>query len=149
MKTHVACLVILILTAGCHTLTPPPDFMPVERGDLGEYDQRVVSADGVVIGLRSQATASPGTLEFWSQAVANELTTNKGYQLAGAEDTLSVNGQKCKFMTFHYSLRGNSMTYLLAIYVDGRGVLLAEAGGKADLVQKQLPAIRQSLLSAR
>ena len=149
MKIHFACLATLILCAGCHTLTPPADFMPVERGDLGEYDQRVVSADGVVIGVRSQTTSSPGTLEFWSQAVANELTTNKGYQLAGAEDAVGAGGQKCKFMTFHYSLRGNSMTYLLAVYVDGRGVLLAEAGGKADLVQKQLPAIRQSLLSAR
>jgi len=104
--------------------------MPVERADLGEYDQRLVSADGVVIGLRSQTTHSPGTLEFWSKAVANELTNNKGYQLAGAEDATGTNGRKCKFMTFHYSLRGNSMTYLLAIFVDGQGVLLAEAGGQ-------------------
>ncbi len=41
------------------------------------------------------------------------------------------------------------MTYLLAVYVDGRDVLLAEAGGKAEAVESQLPAIRQCLLSAR
>ena len=97
----------------------------------------------------AQTTHSAGTLEFWSRAVANELTTNKGYQLASTEDATGTDGRKCKFMTFNYSLRGNSMTYLLAVYADGREVLLAEAGGKSDLVQKQLPAIRQSLLSAR
>jgi hypothetical protein len=149
MKTVSAFFAILFVAAGCHTITPPPNFMPVQRADLGDYDQRVVSADGVVIGVRSQSTHSAGTLEFWSQALANELVASKGYQLASTEDAPATNGRTCKVMTFRYSLRGNSMTYLLAVFVDGRDVLLAEAGGKSEAVQKQLLAIRQSLLSAR
>jgi hypothetical protein len=123
--------------------------MPVAREDLGDYDQRAVSADGVVVGLRTQRTDSPGTLEFWSQAVTNELAATRGYQLVKSEDAASAGGLKCKLMTFHLDLRGNKMTYLLALYVDGREVLIAEAGGKSELVQKQQEQLRQSLLSVK
>ncbi len=60
---NIPALAMLVLAAGCHTLATPPNFMPVERGDLGAYDQRTVSANGVVIGLRSQRAESP---ERWN-----------------------------------------------------------------------------------
>lgn len=144
-----ACVAALMVLSGCHTFTAPPNFMPVDRSDQGDYDQRMISADGVVIGLRSQRTHTAGTLAFWSQAITNELVNTKGYQLVESGEEKAANGRTCRLMTFTYSLRGNGMTYLLAVHVDGREVLLAEAGGKSDLVQKQLPDIRKSLLSAR
>ena len=148
MRASIIPLLLPFFLAGCHTIETPVNFVQVERGDLGGYHVRAMSADGVVVGLRTQDNPKRGTLEFWSAAMQNELT-GRGYRLVKAEDIRGASGQLGRLMEFATDQRGTGFTYLLATYVTDSTVLLAEAGGKTEAVDKYRPRIRQSLLTAR
>ena len=139
-------------TAGCEPalrMTLPESFVEVDEGTAGPYDMRAVSADGVVLATRRQENPENGTLAFWSEAVEKELVSGRGYKLAGAEDVETAGGMAGRMMTFSASRGGAASTYLVAVYVRGSDILLAEAGGKADAVGRHADAVRKAMLSVR
>jgi len=127
----------------------PKDFVGVSKADLEGHHVRGISADGVVVGLRSEDNAENGTVDFWAQAIQDELKAGRGYELQASEDVKSRSGLEGKLMTFATHQRGATFTYMLAIYVKSGKVLLAEAGGKADAVKKYSEPVREALLSVR
>ena len=148
-------LAILIITAaaglpGClpGTLKLPEHFVSVDEEDRGDYLVRGVSADGVVVALRSRENLKNGSLKFWHEAVRSELA-GRGYRLGETEDITSDAGVAGKMMTFSVRSRGVPFTYILALYVQPRQVLIVEAGGKADDIKARLDDIHKSLLTAR
>ena len=135
---------------GCmHTMNLPPNFVPVNKADMGDYAVRGVSVDGVVVALRSETNPERGTLDFWSQAITNQMTVSQGYKLDSSDDVASASGAPGRLLTFSTEKQGTAFAYLLAVFVQGNDILLAEAGGKADAVQPRLADIRKSLLSAK
>lgn len=145
----IGLLAMASTTTGClRNMDVPQDFVSVDRDDLGPYDVRAVSADGVVVGLRHESNSNGGTLAFWSEAAANEMK-NQGYKFVKAEEVTSASGQAGKLVEFTADQRGMGFTYLLAVYVNPREVLLAEAGGRADDFKKHQDAVRKALLSVR
>jgi len=152
MQTRGTTLILTCATilSGCfHTMEAPVNFVSVDRADLGSYTVRAVSADGMVIGLRTQDNPKRGTLAFWAEAVRNELVAGKGYNLVKAEDVTAAPGRPGRLMQFAATDRGADFTYLLAVYVTDYSVLLAEAGGKKEAVAAREEDIRRCLLSAR
>ncbi|MHC4982024.1 MAG: hypothetical protein ACYTF6_02510 [Planctomycetota bacterium] len=136
--------------AGCAgDMDLPENFVHVGKDKLDDYHVRGISADGVVVGLRSEDNAKKGTIEFWTQAIEDELKTGRGYKLTASEEIESRGGLAGRLMTFSTHLRGAEFKYLLAIYLKGDKVLIAEAGGKADVLDKHAPALREALLSVR
>jgi len=137
------------MLAGCvRGLELPPNFVAMEKADLGHYDFRAVSADGVVLALSVRDNPKKGTLEFWSEAIRNELT-DRGYSLVKTEAVESSSNVPGTMLTMEEDLRGQKFTYVLAVFVKSREVLIAEAGGKADLVRLRMTEITKSLLSAK
>jgi hypothetical protein len=135
--------------AGCQPAMVLPDgFVPVEE-QPGLHQMRAVSADGVVLALRSHENPKRGTLAFWSEAIKNELVSAKGYKLVREEPVRSQVGRHGVLLTFTTEQKGTPFTYMTAVFVTGGQVLLAEAGGKADAVKPKLKAITKALLSAR
>ena len=110
---------------------------------------RAVSADGVAVGLRTVENPKDGTLAFWSQAIEGEMTGARGYKLEKAEDIAAAGGAPGRLLTFTAQRSGADFTYLLAVYVSGRQVLIAEAGGRSERVAEKIEPIRKSLLSVR
>ncbi len=142
-------LAIVLAAAGCtRGMDAPQDFVSVDRADLGGYDMRAVSDSGLVVGLRHEANADGGTLAFWAGASLNELK-NQGYKHVKTEDVTGASGTAGKLMEFSVDQRGTTFTYLLAVYVNPREVLVAEAGGPAEDVTKHQDKLRKSLLSAK
>lgn len=136
------------LASGCHNMDTPANFVSVDRSDLGDYKIKTISADGVVVGLKTRPNPKNGTLEFWSEAISNELI-GRGYKLIKSEDVTNSAGTPGKLMEFQTFDRGTTFGYLLAVYVTDMDVLLAEAGGKDQSLKKRSEAIRKSILSAR
>ena len=138
--------------AGCqpHSLRVPADFVPVDREGWDPYDVRAVSADGCAVGLKSEPNPKKATLEFWSEAVTNELTEGQGYRLVGkAEPVTSETGVAGRLLTFTIETSGVPFTYLVALFVQPDVILIAQAGGKTEALKPKLDAIRKALLSAK
>lgn len=145
-----AILSLPLLAAGCmpRSMQVPEQFVPVPEHRLGDFTQRAVSADGVIVGLQVRPNPPQGTLAFWSQATQNELA-GRGYKLVKAEDVKSAAALPGKLLTFSAERSGVAHTYLVGVFVAGKDILLPQAGGKSDAVEPRLPAIRQAILSVR
>jgi len=126
----------------------PRDFIHVEQKDLGDYAIRGVSADGVVVALRSRPNMDNGTLAFWAKAMTNEMT-GRGYKLISSEDVTSNSHLPGRMLTFSVHSRGAPFTYMLAVYVRKDAVLIAEVGGRAEAVKAVEADIQESLLTVR
>lgn len=133
---------------GCHGMDVPADFVAMDRTALEGYEARAVSADGVVIALRTENNAKNGTLDFWASAVRNELVSARGYALAKEEPIDGAAGAgKC--MIFTASRSGAEFTYIIAIFLRYDTILIAEAGGKTDAVTPKMGTILTALRSVR
>ena len=150
---HTALIAALALAGGCATMDLPDNFVAVDDSDLGPYEIRGVSADGMVIAARREDNAENGTLEFWTEAVKRELT-GRGYALAKSDPVESDSGTAGTLMTFTATRGGRPYTYLTAVFVtrgligDGE-VLVAEAGGETAAFEPRQDDIRTALLSVR
>ncbi len=151
--TYAILIAALALAGGCGTMDLPDNFVAVEDRDLGPYEVRGVSADGMVIAARREDNAENGTLEFWAEAIKRELT-GRGYTLTGSDAVESDGGTPGTLMTFTAQRGGRPYTYLAAVFVtkgtfsDGE-VLIAEAGGLTEAMDPRRDDIRTALLSVR
>ncbi len=135
---------------GCEPkMQMPSGFVEVETYQRGPYTQRAVSADGVVIALRSETNPKDATLDFWITAIRDELVNRRGYTLAKEEPAEAANGAKGRLLTFTANRSGVEFTYLAGVYVMGGQVLVAEAGGKSETVAPGLGDIRKAMASLR
>jgi len=151
MRSMLTSAIVLAgLMGGCAgQMDLPKHFVAVRADDLGDYHVRGISADGVVVGLRSEDNPTGGTLEFWSDAVAGELTGGRGYKLMETESITARSGLEGRMMTLSTTRSGGEFTYVLGVYIKGPSVLIAEAGGMAGAVEKHLPELREAMLSVR
>lgn len=147
MRLGLILLSFLVL-AGCHSMQAPADFVQADSLQRSGYVTKAVSADGVVVGLRAQSNSPYGSLEFWSAALAKDLQ-GRCYSPVKSEEVKSCAGRPGRLMEFSVCDRGAPFSYLVAVFMDDREVLLAEAGGPSPAVEKNRDAIRASLLSTR
>jgi len=140
-----------VAAAGCaaHTMTLPANFVPFDKPGAGPYIVRGVSADGVVAGLRTQENRKEATLDFWAEAVKNELVEGRGYKFQAAEDIRAAGGQAGRLLSFTSESSGVDFTYLVALYVLPDTIILAEAGGKTDALKPKLADIKKALATVK
>ena len=150
-KALVTVLAIAAAVGGCQQvkMDVPSSFVSVGKDNLGPYDQRAVSADGVVLACRTQANPSRGSLKFWSKAIKNELAAKPGYALTSDDSAYSYAGLEGRLLVFSTTRQGAAFTYMLGVFVKGNRVILAEAGGRADAVKPLNADLKASLLSVR
>jgi len=140
-----------VAAVGCtaHTMTLPANFVPFDKPGGGMYFARGVSADGVVVGLRSEQNRKEGTIDFWAEAVRNQLTEGKGYRFQGGEDVACASGQRGRLLTFTADESGVNFTYLIALFVQPQAVLIAEAGGKTEALKAKTDEIKKAFASIK
>ena len=144
-------LAVLAAAAGCGpTMDLPDGFVRAHKPGLFGYALRGVSADGVVAGVRdSYENPANGTLSFWATAIRNELIRSRGYVPVADEAVKSDTGVCGRLMTFGAERSGAAFTYVVAVYVTGRQVHVAEAGGRAEAVGPKTASLKTALLSVR
>ncbi|MCE5326169.1 MAG: hypothetical protein LLG01_07105 [Planctomycetaceae bacterium] len=146
----ITVLAMAAIISGClggTTMEVPGEFVPVERTE--PYDLKTVSADGVVLARRTQENPKNGTLEFWAQAIGNQLSAREGYKLADNVAVTSESGVTGRLMTFDALRSGAAFKYLVAVFVKGDKVIVVEAGGRAESVTKLLPQIRTAMMTVK
>ncbi len=140
---------LMVFLAGCGpTIEMPDGFVEVGDDQRGSYDVRGVSADGVVVAVRTQGNEQNGSLAFWAKSIENEMA-GRGYKLDAAEDIISAAGVAGRKFTFTADRAGMAYTYLLGLYVRDRDIVIAEAGGKADAVAPLTEGINKAIRSVR
>jgi hypothetical protein len=136
------------MVAGCsHTMTLPGGFVQLGNDARGAYLVRGISADKAVVALEQHPNPKNGTLDFWVQAMKDEMKTGRGYELSGEENVTSQSGEAGHMMTFKQESTDNR--YVLCVYVDWQTVLVAQAGGKSSAIEPRMKDIKQAMLSAR
>ncbi len=142
------------LVGGCEMKMDLPDnFVAVDEANLGPYEVRGVSADGLVVAARREDNAKNGTLVFWIEAVKRELAA-RNYAMGDSEDVESSGGLTGKLMTFSANRGGRPFTYMTAVFIrprvlDDGEVFIAEAGGEASVFEPRQGEIRKAMLTIR
>lgn len=150
-KALVMVLAIAAAVGGCQQvkIDVPSSFVSVGKDNLGPYDQRAVSADGVVLACRTQDNEKHGTLKFWAKAIKNELASKPGYALTSDDSAHSYAGLEGRLLVFSATRQGAAFTYMLGVFVKGNRVILTEAGGRAEAVKPLIADLKAALLSVR
>lgn len=143
----VVAMCLCAVSGGCiHGMETPGNLVNVEQYGDG-FVARAISADGVVVGLRQQVNPDNGTLDFWAQAIENEMQAAKGYRLVKKENVTSSAGRPGRWMEFTVQQPGGTFRYINVVYVAQKAVLIAEAGGKDAAVESHMADIRKAMLS--
>lgn len=141
-------LAIPFLAAGCSRLDIPSGFVAVPAADRGAYQERLISADGVVIGLRTQNNLQNGDLEFWTLAIQNHFSKNMGYASIKAEDIQSPAGRPGRVIEFSSSQSGGMFIYQVGLFVSQYRVTIVEAGGRKEEFDRRRDDVLKSIRSA-
>jgi hypothetical protein len=124
----------------------PSGFAIIESGD--DYAFRAANADGVVLGVRSEANKPHGDLGFWSQALTKRLE-KRGYATEGAARNVSSReGTKGVLRTFTTSSGGRPHIYWLGVYVTDDDVFVVEATGDAESIDAAMRARIESSIAS-
>ncbi len=152
MFRKLVCVVALaslsLATAACGPgarLSVPDGFAHVG----GDYDDRVASADGVVIGARVVANDPKANLDFWTTAIDLRLQ-QRGYQPDGKREEIKNNdglpGRSLRYVFFD----GQRKTrYAVDVYATDRRILLVEATGDVADFDASREKVEAAMRSAR
>lgn len=138
----------VVLAAGCvpGRMDVPENYVRLkEPGFL--YADRAVSADGVHVAVRKPQAAQDGNLDFWARAVRNQLAVSRGYILVSEGEVSSADAVAGKRMDFTVTIENKSLSYIVAVWVQGDKVTVAEAGGPSEKVDAERACIEQILKS--
>ena len=133
-------VVLVFLWVGCvpFRAESPEGFAPYK----GRRPYRAVSADGVMYRVRYEKNKPKAELAFWKEALKSRMI-DAGYRFQ-AESDLEVSGHPGYLLELAAPLGTQDYTYLNAIFVHGRKLVIVEASGEVSQFQKH----RASLLDA-
>ena len=141
-------LSLALLTAACgpvSKLSAPDGFAHVG----GEYDDRVASASGVVIGTRVVPNEPKANLDFWTQAIDLRLR-QKGYEPSEQpQDVKSDSGLPGRSLHYVYYDGSHKNRYFVDVYATSRRILVVEAAGAEKDFDANMPKVVGAMRSAR
>ena len=140
----------LAVAVGCvpSGLTTPADYVRLSSPPH-PYCYKAVSAEGVSLAMRQEDNPEGGTAEFWAAAVKNQLAGARGYTPAGESAVTSADGAAGKRLDFTVNLEGRDMAYLVAVWVEGKQIVIVEAGGPKEKFEADRGKIEAALKTVR
>lgn len=142
----------VIALSGCRQapkIRLPGDFVEVGLAPGAGYETHAKSRDGIVVTLRRHRNIPGETLAFWVQAVTTEMVEGRAYELLSSHPVASDTGVPGRMLTFTVRTSDVDYTYLLAVYVNDRQALIAEAGGASIVLNRRLSEIKRALFTVR
>jgi hypothetical protein len=136
----------IICFAAC-TMTPdtgiPEGYVSVPT--RGDEVLSAVAPTGNRMVVKRHTNPPEGTLEFWRDAVRNELVDGRGYEVVESQGVAGAKGAPAWEMLFKVTRQEGAYLYLVTIRVDGSSVIVAEAGGQEASIQPDLDTLRQAM----
>ena len=141
MRTSGTLLVLCCIGCTAVQATAPKGFAPLQHGD----DYRAVHAEGLVYRVRQEDNAPRAELAFWAQALKHRMKQT-GYILV-AEQPIRASNLPGKLLELAAPVGDKDHAYLVAIFVRGDTLTIAEAAGERQQLKTQraqiIAAIRQ------
>jgi hypothetical protein len=118
----------------------PEGFAPME----GRGSYVAVSPEGVRIEARWVGNDPRKDLSFWIDALSYQLR-NRGYAPSGAAESFKAGNQEGRMLEWLLPYGAEAWTYMTAIVVSGRRILVIEATGERGLYDRYRAAVLTAL----
>ena len=144
-----AALALALGTAGCaksFDVKTAPGFVEVKE-DGSAYDYRAVAPDGVAVAVRTVKIDEKTDLAFWKSAVMLRMREMDGYAKVSATDVKSADGTPGRELVFGHDEAGKPYVYRVRIFVRKTKLVMAEAGGSAENMERWKPGVESMLAS--
>jgi len=151
MAVAVAIAVAAPILAGCgrgFDVKTAPGFVPI-KDDNQAYDWRAVVPEGVAVAVRAVPAEDKTDVAFWERAVLLRTRELDGYALLHAADVRSADGTPGRELVFGHDEHGKPYVYRVRLLVRGSKLVVAEAGGAKDVMDKWQPSVDWMLASLR
>ncbi len=127
---------LLVASAACApraSIQTPAGFAVLP--DQEEYVYRAATANGVALSVRAEKNEPHGTLDFWSDALDNQLR-RVGYVPEGpAAEVRTAGGLTGREGRYTRTENGRKYRFWIAVFVTDRRVWVVEAGGDEERVK--------------
>ena len=150
--TMIPVMIALLVSAGCRLVDPPHGYVELDSPPP-PYTFQAVSPEDSRFAVRVVDNEGDGSLDFWVQAVRNQLERNRGYVFLSSGDLTTTRGLSGKELLFETSSKGAKFLYLVGIFpyssIFGDWIYIVEAGGEEATVKNDLEALRAAVKSLR
>jgi len=150
MKRALLLVTFALLTACGHKFDakPAPGFVELkEEGSV--YDFRAVAPEGVAVAVRAVSLEEPSDITFWERAVALRMRELEGYALTTTRDVRTADGTAGKELVFGHDEEGKPFIYRVRVFVVDKRLLVVEAGGAKEQMERFAPSVEWMLASVR
>ncbi len=133
--------------AACKPVIARPAAGFVEIADDPNYDFRAVAPEGVAVAARAVKLADndPRDVAFWERSVALRMRELDGYALLGTRDVLGAGAIPGRELTFGHDEDGKPYVYRVRVFVVGKKLLVVEAGGSREQMDRMAGGVEQML----
>ncbi len=132
------------LAACAATMELPKDFLRLQEGG----DFRAVTSDDARVWIRKFDDANAATVEFWAEALANDFT-QRGYEPVDKGEVTNRDGRPGRWFECAANVRGDRIGYLVALWVDGKTITVAEFAARAEVFKARVESVRAALGTVR
>ena len=110
---------VMALAVATGTLTSclsiqAPSFLVLQKST---DSLKAMTPDDARVWVREFGDSSRGDLSFWSQALRNDLVSNRGYTLIEERKVKDADGHDGAEMLFEVTAGGRAQRYIVALYV--------------------------------
>ncbi len=123
----------------------------VELHDDPNYDFRAVAPEGAAVAARAVKLedTDPVDVAFWERSVALRMRELDGYALVSATDVVGGDGVKGRELTFGHDEDGKPYVYRVRVFVTRGRLLVVEAGGSREQMDRLAAGVEQMLARIR
>jgi hypothetical protein len=118
----------------------PEGFAPFRRP--GRF--QAVSPDDVAFRVRSARNKPAAELGFWTEALESRMVA-AGYRVRESGPVTAASGETGALLELGAANGEQDQTYLVAVFVDGRHLIIVEATGEADRFRARRDAVVQAV----
>jgi len=144
-------LFFLSLLSGCAIHADVPDRFLKLKND--RYEFKATSADDAIFWVRRFDTeAEDSTLDFWEEALTNNLVKGRGYKLVKSDKLQTRSGCPGRTMILEATVGGQTQRELFVVFLkerlwDGPSIYVAEYVAPAPLFDQYLDKVREAIES--
>lgn len=112
------------------------DFVEVEEEEGSAYDFRAVAPEGVAVAVRAIELSTAYDADFWDRAIQLRMRELDGYAFVSKKDVATADGVRGRELLFGHDEDGKAYIYRIRFFTRGTTLLVAEAGGQKELMER-------------
>ena len=103
---------LVALLTSCLSIDAPPGFLEI---DAPAGQLKLLTADEAKLWVREFTDSEGGTLEFWADALQNDLIDNRGYTLIEARETSDAVRRPAREWRYEMTVGGRVYGFLVSL----------------------------------